>query len=64
MGRYQLVRIMNPATGGLTAVETVVVIRSKPFLLAPHIPRARESDQQKDDMYQAEGHTRYRFTLK
>lgn len=24
--------------GGLTAVETVVVIRSKPFLLAPHVP--------------------------
>ena len=53
VGSNQLIRIM----------DTVVVIRSKPFLLAPHIPRARESDQQKDDMYQAEGHTRYRFTL-
>ena len=63
VGSDQLIRIMDPPAGGLTAVETVVVIRSKPFLLAPHIPRARESDQQKDDMYQAEGHTRYRFTL-
>ena len=63
VGSNQLIRIMDPPAGGLTAVETVVVIRSKPFLLAPHIPRARESDQQKDDMYQAEGHTRYRFTL-
>ena len=63
VGSDQLIRIMDPPAGGLTAVETVVVIRSKPFLLTPHIPRARESDQQKDDMYQAEGHTRYRFTL-
>jgi len=63
VGSDQFVRIMDPATGSLTPVETVVVIRSKPFLLTPHLPRARESDQQKDDMYQAEGHTRYRFTL-
>ena len=48
VGSNQLIRIMDPPAGGLTA---------------PHIPRARESDQQKDDMYQAEGHTRYRFTL-
>ena len=63
MGSDQLVRIMDPATGSLTPVETVVVIRSKPFLLAPHFPLARESDQQEKDMYQTEGHTRYRFTL-
>ena len=63
VGSDQLVRIMDPATGSLTPVETVVVIRSKPFLLAPHFPLARESDQQEKDMYQTEGHTHYRFTL-
>lgn len=63
VGSDQFVRIMDPTTGGLTAVKTVVVIRSKPFLLAPYLPPARENGQQKKDMYQAEGHTRYRFTL-
>ena len=59
VGGNHLVLIMDTAARRFPTVKTFMVIRSKPLLLSPYAPCALQSNQQKNDMEQAEGHVHY-----
>lgn len=56
MRGYQLLLVMDPSAGRFPAMETMVVIRSKSFLLRPYPLSTPEHERQKEYVRQAEGH--------